>query len=267
MTGTQPFTMSDTLRNTGDLQKYAEKWTSWAVFNFNIKHRPVQLNSLFHYVEIKVYGYPFFAHSAILELNIFLNGISKTLDKFVIFRFRHLLENHQVSDEDDYRSLFSYAFLISDLDTNTGDPVWVFFVNIAAKETGKKVDEVENLISMMSKNIETVRREEYDIRLDELFKFLLNHSNGFGSKRGDDSPPFLYTASRYRFGTDFENAYLKFLDRYDSEDYPQAMRDFRALIQNALEITCNNLNIPVQIDRKKIDIPSLVGLLIGQNRA
>ena len=166
VTGTQPFSISDKLRNTGNLEKYIEKWTSWAVFNFNLQYRPISLNGLFQYVMIKVYGYPFFTHPAILELDVFLNGIVKVLNKLVIFRFRHVLEGNQVADEDDYRSLFSYAFLISDSDSSNGDPAWIFFPNIAGKESGKKVDDVEKSISLLSRNIRTIRKY-YDIRMEE----------------------------------------------------------------------------------------------------
>ncbi|MGH9923222.1 MAG: hypothetical protein ACRD38_10755, partial [Nitrososphaerales archaeon] len=77
-------------------------------------------------------------------------------------------------------------------------------------------------------------------------------------------PQALHYPSEEAFGRDFVEAYSKFEERYAAKEYPQALRDLRALVQHALEISCQKKDIDIS-NMKEPDINKISGLLISNN--
>ncbi len=253
-----PFFFHEEISNLKMHPNFLERWTAWAVFNFNLKHNPVNLKSLFHGTSIRVYGLPRYTDPTISELTILLNGVAKCQrGKLVVYRFRH------VDRDDKYRS-FSYAFLVS---TDNMHFYWVFFPQLGGLDSGGASEDLrtaEKLISQISHNLK-LERKHFDISYEHLVKFLLEHTDSF--ERIYLSKPHRQALSRpseEAFGKDFVEAYSKFEERFAAKAYPQALRDLRALVQHALEITCQKKRIDIST-MKDLDISRLSGELIGKN--
>ena len=99
---------------------------------------------------------------------------------------------------------------------------------------------------------------------DKLEKFLAKYVIAFESNRSGEMFFRLSEPSEETFGKEFAKAYSRFEERHDSEQYPQALRDLRALVQESMEIVCEKKNIDITKIKKR-DIGSLSDALIKHN--
>ena len=68
---------------------FLSRWTAWAIFNFNLKHNPVNLESIFHGMDIRVYGLPKHTFPTMEEAHMLFGGIMHHHpDKLLVYRFR-----------------------------------------------------------------------------------------------------------------------------------------------------------------------------------
>ena len=253
--GSVPFWMHEDITELKTHSDFLARWTAWAVYNFNIKHNPVNLDSLFNEMDILVYGIPRITYPTMSELHLLMGGI-RTLKKgkILIYRFRH------VDPTVKYRS-FSYAFLVAHDDLHY---FWVFFPEVGGLDSrgaGHDLKTTEELIKKIKVKTE---RKYFDIKYDKLEKFLAKYVIAFESNRSGEMFFRLSEPSEETFGKEFAKAYSIFEQSHDSEQYPQALRDLRALVQESMEIVCEKKNIDIT-KIKKLDIGSLSSVLIKHN--
>lgn len=225
---------------------FLSRWTAWAVFNFNLKHNPPNIESLFHGMDIRVYGLPLYTIPTMGEAHMLIGGIRQfQTDKLLIYKFRH------VDPQVKYRS-FSYAFLVSNKNCPS---FWVFFPNCGGLDSGGARGDlytVEELILTVKTKVE---RRSFDIKYEDLEKFLQKNAIGFRTEIENDDVYFSFIPpSEAAFGKDFVESYIKFQERIRMEDYAGALRDLRAVVQDAMEITC---------DKNNVDLKGIKNLKIG----
>ena len=235
----------DYLRGHSD---FLGRWAAWAVFNYNIKHNPVNLDSLFNETDIKVYGLPRYTHPTIMELRIFFNGLRNIAKKVLVYRFRH------PDDEVRYRS-FSYAFYVYPGNTH----LWVFFPELGGLDSGGAFHDYKTVEKLLKTKKIKIERKNFDISYKDLRKYLEEHAlRVIGSHTVEKENLKLVGLDKPQspFGIDFADSKQKFFDMYEKEEYPQALRSLRALVQEALERTCDRYRITME-DVKKRNIGKL----------
>jgi hypothetical protein len=221
-----PFFLSENIDYMRVHQPSLPRWAAWAVFNFNLKHNPVNLESLFNEMPLRVYGLPRLTYPGLSEVRLLIGGLEKFhKGKILIYKFRHVIDSR-------YRA-FSYAFLVG----TTYHYYWGFFPELGGMDSGGwsiALKETESLIKRLSRK-KKVEVRRFDIDCEQFEEFLKNHADGFplSHEFAKPDPPSL---SEELFGSDFIEASTKFEQRYESKDYSQALRDLRALVQEAQEI-------------------------------
>lgn len=224
---------------------FLSRWVSWALFNFRHKHQKVDLQSIFHDTIIRVYGVP--RHTARQEAELLFRGILEAQKcKLFIYKFMHIRRG------DRYRS-FSYAVRV---DLEYPAPFWVFFPDTCGIDSGgamRTYKHFEKLITLARSKLE-VEVKRFDVEYEELEGYLLRNSYGFESIIRQNEPEDLFTFScppTVLKGAEAEHE--KFLKRLNAKEYPQALRDLRALVQQAEENVAKKKNI----DSSKITSPNV----------
>lgn len=228
--GVAPYSFHENIDYIKGHHHFLSRWVSWAIFNFRQTHQKVNLESLFHDVDIRVYGIPGYCDPAEGEAHLLFNGIIATQkDKVLIYRFRHM-------DREGYlcRSI-SYAVFVNPKGLSG---FWVVFPDNCGLDSGRghsTYQHFEELIEMLRQRFEVeVRR--YDIAYDELETFLLKKSTGFFSVfRTNELDTLLRYSGPVKVLHSSEKEFKKFMDRLEKKEYPQALRDLRALVQQAQE--------------------------------
>jgi hypothetical protein len=211
------------------------RWAAWAVSNFNKKHNPVDLESIFNESTIRVYGFPGYSEPGEAELKILSNGIlNLQKSKVLIYKFRH------VDPPSGYliRS-FSYAIWVTIPDSHC---FWVFFPDLSSLDSGRAYRTyklVDKLLEMLNTKLE-VEIHPIDIDYELLETFLASHEETFSSSIFkeeadmddtdffDNEPPVIIENG---LSIPFENIKRRFQNR----EYPEALRNLRALVQQAEE--------------------------------
>ena len=208
---------------------FLSRWVAWAMFNFRQAHERIDLFSLFQDCTIRIYGIPQYSHPAEQECEILFKGIiAVQKNKLFVYKFRH------IRDGDRYRS-FSYAIRV---DAGRSPPYWVFFANQSGLDSGGAGGTYfafEDMINWAKEKLE-VEITNIDVKYEELERFLLESKSGFDSILRDDNLRDLFRfadPSNVLDGCDAE--YEKFQQRINAKEYPQALRELRALVQQAEE--------------------------------
>ena len=250
--GSVPFWIHEDITELKTHSDFLARWTAWAVYNFNIKHNPVNLDSLFNEMDILVYGIPRNTYPTMTEMQLLMGGV-RTIKKgkILIYRFRH------VDPTVKYRS-FSYAFLVAHDDLHY---FWVFFPEVGGLDSGGAGHDLQTTEELIKKIKVKTERKYFDIKYNKLEKFLSKHVIAFESRRSGELIFRLGEPSEETLGKEFAKAYSKFEQRYENEQYPQALRDLRALVQESMEIVCEKKNIDIA-EIKKRDIGNLSGILV-----
>ena len=244
--GSAPFSFYESLDSLKLHPDFLERWTAWAVHNFNLKHNPANLESLFHEMDIRVYGLPRYTIPTMGEAHMLIGGIRQfPPNNLLIYRFRH------VDPQVKYRS-FSYAFLVSH---NNIHSFWVFFPNCGGLDSGGASGDLHTLEELISSVKTKSERKDLDIKYGELEKFLQKKAISFRLEyERDDIQISFIDPSENAFGKDFIQLYTKFRERYQAGDYSGALRDLRAVVQEAMQLTC---------EKKKVDLGSIQKRKIG----
>lgn len=250
--GSAPFWIHEDVTELKTHSDFLARWTAWAVYNFNIKHNLVNLDSLFNEMDILVYGIPGNTYPTMSEMQLLMGGI-RTIKKgkILIYRFRH------VDPIIKYRS-FSYAFLVAHDDLHY---FWVFFPEIGGLDSGGAGHDLKTTEGLIKKIKVKTERKYFDIPYTELEKFLSKHVIAFESHRSGELIFRLGAPSEATLGKEFAKAYSRFEQRYENEQYPQALRDLRALVQESMEIVCQKKKIDIT-KIKNHDIGNLSGVLV-----
>lgn len=250
--GSVPFRIHEDITELKTHSDFLARWTAWAVYNFNIKHNPINLDSLFNEMDILVYGIPRNTYPTMTEMQLLMGGV-RTIKKgkILIYRFRH------VDPTVKYRS-FSYAFLVAHDDLHY---FWVFFPEVGGLDSGGAGHDLQTTEELIKKIKVKTERKYFDIKYNKLEKFLSKHVIAFESRRSGELIFRLSEPSEETLGKEFAKAYSKFEQRYENEQYPQALRDLRALVQESMEIVCEKKNIDIA-EIKKRDIGNLSGILV-----
>jgi hypothetical protein len=154
----------------------------------------------------------------------------------------------------------SYAVCATSKDFHT---FWVVFPNCCGLDSGKAHDDyrlfAELIEKLRSKLQVEVRR--YDLEYDELETFLLKESPDFFlSSRNIDLEMLLHYFGPSTVLKGSEPQFQRLMERLERKEYPEALRDLRALVQQAQEnvVKFKKLGYP----DKEADINKLAGFLI-----
>jgi hypothetical protein len=229
--GVAPYYFQEKIDYIAGHSDFLCRWAAWAVFRFKEAHEKVTLNSIFHEAEIRVYGIPGYCDPAEGEADLLFHGIlTKQKGKVIIYRFRH------VEPPSGYlcRS-FSYAVWVN---PGGSPPFWVTFPDNCGLEGGRSRSthhHFEKLIAMLKRKLE-VEIKRFDVPYSELETFLLKNSTGFFSVfRDNDVDSLLHYHGPSEVLKGSEEELEKFKESFQRKEYPQALRDLRALVQQAQE--------------------------------
>jgi len=208
---------------------------------------------------VRVYGIPQYCSTAEEEAELLFHGILATQEsKVLIYRFRHLRRG------DLYRS-FSYAVHVN---PKKGMNFWVVFPDNCGLDSGgayHSYRHFENLIQMIRRKLE-VEVRTYDVEYEELDRFLLRRAESFFSILREDSLEMLYRFSQpSKVLEDSEAQYEKFIERLEAKEYAQALRDLRALVQQAQENVAKLKNLDYS-GISKPDVNKLASFLIKKKQ-
>lgn len=255
---THPDGTKDNARETFSKKSKVPDLTFWVIMafhRFNIKARKVDLDSLFEDADIRVLGFPGIDHYTLLTS--LLTGASIE-DSFppTVMRFRHIVGN---GPEIGVR--FSYALHVSH--------VWVIFPDIAGLSGGASHAaylSIEKAIAdPVSSNIKIFR---YDYDESAFMKYIARHANFVGNswdlidKREELIDFYLnviVTPAPGETESKFKAEIEKIDDKIWSDQYPEALRDQRALLQDTLQELLKRRKLDF-VDGSKIS--QLAGILI-----
>ncbi len=220
-----------------DITKYhghnMRQWMDSVIYSFNQHRNSGGLDALFSNMPIRVYGLPNNMYWTEPELIHFINGINTQPQKILIYKFRH------IDPHTKYRS-FSYAFFQGSF--------WTFFLEVGGLDSGGAHCDL-NKVNEMIKNISVpVDIQDKDVDYPELEKFLAGRVVPFEPKRKGEITFRLNGVKAIKFGAEFSNRYSKFLSNYEDDDYVQALRNLRALLQTAMEIICKQRSFQLDKD-------------------
>jgi len=255
-----PYFFQETIDYIVGHSDFLSRWASWAVFKYKQTHEKVALNSIFHDAEIRVYGIPGYCEPAESEADLLFHGVlARQKGKVIIYRFRH------VDPPEGYlcRS-FSYVIWVS---PEEGSPFWVAFPDNCGLEGGashRAYQHFESLIKMLEKRLE-IEIKKYDIPYEELDTFLLEKSTGFHSIfRDSEIGSLLHDYGPSRALEKSEEEFEKFKESIRKKEYARALRDLRALIQQAEENVAKLRKLDLSAV-KDPDINKIAAFLIDKN--
>jgi len=232
---------------------YLSRWVAWAVHNYRLQYEKVNLNALFTEVDIHVYSIPGYSRTTDREAVVLFNGILATQEnKVIIYKFRHVSPDY-------YLRNFSYAIYVRPKGYSEFIVFFPFNCGLDSGGSRSTYRHFQGLIEMMNKKLD-VEIKKYDIQYEELEKYLLKNVSGFTSLYRDESlTPLWYISEPANVLDGSEIAFEIFKKRLEGKEYPQALRDLRALVQQALENVINYYNLE---EVSLININKLASLLI-----
>ena len=255
--GGAPYSFNENLEYIKNHNNFLSRWVSWAIFNYRKEHEKTKLETLFYDVDIRVYGIPGYCRPAEEEATILFNGLlSLKPEKVLVYKFRHIKKEQYLCRD------ISYAVFVNPA---CGTCFWAVFPNNCGLDSGgahNTYKHFENLISELRAKI-PVEITRYDIEYDELENFLLKHNSGFFSCTHDNVlepfDMFFFSISRLIS----EDQEKQFLERLEKKEYPEALRNLRALVQQAQEnlAKIKEIELPHSSERT---IPKLAGILIRE---
>lgn len=232
-----PFSLHENIDYMKIHEPALPRWAAKAVFDFNLKHNPVNLESVFNGIPIRVYGLPRNAYPSLSEMKALVGGLDRyQKGKIIVYRFRHIIDSN-------YRA-FSYAFLVR----MSIHEYWAFFPELGGMDSGGwsiALNETEKMIRTLSrgKRVEVI---PVDVEYERLEEFL--ETNGQGFNFDYKIKQEFAVDEEHVFGPNFSRSFVKFEERLANEDYEQALRDLRALVQTAQEFVIRK-KLVIQTER------------------
>jgi len=239
---------------------FLSRWVSWAIFNFRQEHQKANLQSLFHNMDIRVYGIPGYCSPAEEEADLLFHGVlAIQKDKVLVYKFRHISRENYLCRN------FSYAVHVG---PEMGHSFWVVFPDNCGLDGGgsyASYRHFERLIEMVSQKLD-VEVRKYDVKYEDLEKFLLRNATGFFSVLRESTLEPLHLFSKpLRILEESEVQFEKFMGRLAEEDYSQALRDLRALVQQAQENVAKFKNLDYSVIPEP-NINKLASFLVGKKQ-
>jgi len=233
------------------------RWAAWALHNFNLDHHPPNLESRIGDVYVRVCGLPQSMHPTGTEFQLLMKGLQAVNSKVIVLKFRHV-------DPGNGDRSYSYAIWAE----TEFSGLWIFFCKAGSLDSGgwhQSYIRIEGLIHDLGANV-TV--ENYDMRYRDLERFLLRRGAGFDSLYSGDFDLESFHQSELflldSLGREVSDAYKKLNESFWKEDYAGALRDLRAVVQDALEYVAQQRGVDVSGIREP-DVTNLVGKLVGAN--
>lgn len=232
---------------------FLSRWAFWAVYNYRLKHHGMDLNSVFHESMIRVYGDP---RRDIDEIEVIMNHLLKNQkDELICYKFGHVPGEYRLR-------CFSYAFWVG-LEHNPG--YWAFFPDCVGLDSGasrRYYRFIEKYIKELEEKVGLDLRR-YDVDYEDLKMFLLKNATHFFSIYNEENYNLIrYWMRPYRVIGDSKNKFEEFVERYEKKKYPQALRDLRALVQDAQEYVLMEKGVETP---EKPDIRKFTHILIKNN--
>ncbi len=253
--GGAPYSFSEKLEYIKNHHNFLSRWISWAIFNYRKEHEKTNLETLFYDVDLRVYGIPGYGKPAEEEAKILFNGLlSLEPEKVLVYKFRHIKKDNYLCRDISYAIFVNPAF---------GTCFWAVFPDNCGLDSGgahNTYRHFENLITELANKI-PVEIRRYDIDYEELNNFLLKHESGFFScQHNNVLEPF----HRFFYSISIlisEEQEKQFIERLEKKEYPEALRNLRALVQQAQEnlVIKKEIELPPSSERT---ITKLAGLLI-----
>ena len=234
---------------------YLADWVIKAFHEFNIKARKVDLDSLFKDSELRILGFPGMDHYTLLT-SLLAGAAQEDIFPPTVMRFRHV-----TGRDADIGVRFSYVVRVAS--------AWIAFPDIAGLSGGGSYDayvEIEKAISgLSSKNIEVTH---FDYSETEFMKYFARHSHFLGNswdlidKREELIDFYLSVIVAPAPGepvSKFKAEIEKIDDNIWNEQYPEALRNQRALLQDALQDLMRTRSLVFEDGSR---IAQLAGILI-----
>lgn len=235
------------------------RWVSWAIFNFRQIYSKVDLQSIFGDTEVIILGFP--GSDADEEADLIFNSIfNLQREKVRIYKFRHIDEKGYL-----YRSL-SYAVLVCS--ENSSRRFWIVFPDSCGLDSGGAYGSYlnfEKLIKFLEKKI-SVEVKRFDVPYDVLESFLIKKSTCFHSsiKGIDCIHPEINFPFCPKILENSSNQFNIFVKSFDNKEYAQALRDLRALIQQAEENIVKEKMPSYEVDANT-NVTKLAKVLVEKN--
>jgi hypothetical protein len=124
--------------------------------------------------------------------------------------------------------------------------------------------QIENLICLLKEKLQVEIRNA-DIPYEEFEIYLLRHSEEFSSSidRETDIFNFLNYDGPYLILRRSNNQFARFKERFHNKEYPEALRDLRAMVQQAEENLVKEKGLDFS-GIQELDINKLAALLIDK---
>ena len=242
----QPFEMRYTFENP-QINLDIIGWTTWVLHSFNLKYHPLNLEGKFLNSPLRVYGSSDSHLETLAEFQLLMRGLRACESDVIVLKLRHV-------DPVDWMRSYSYAIWAEPRYAG----IWVFFLNAAGLDTrGGKRDLaiIEKLIRSLEPKRVSVTT--YDVSLRMLESFLARTHNDFRRFDSEFSAEYSQRIAlndgEDPFGTEITDSLRKATDSFWSRDYPGALRDLRAVVQDALELLAQKESVNL----KEIDKPNI----------
>ena len=243
-----------TFSKTSEAPYFAD-WVIKAFHEFNIKARKVNLDSLFEGSEVRILGFPGMDHYTLIT-SLLSGAAQEDIFPPTVMRFRHVTGRGAAIGV-----RFSYVVRVAS--------TWVAFPDIAGLSGGSSYDayvEIEKAISKLSaKNTEVTH---FDCSEREFMKYFARHANFLGNswdlidKREELIDFYLSVIVAPAPGepvSRFKAEIEKIDNNIWNDQYPEALRNQRALLQDALQDLMRSRNLHFEDGSR---IAQLAGILI-----
>lgn len=245
-----PFYLHEDITYLKGHSSFLSRWGFWAIYNFRLKHNGINLENVFHDSTIRTYTLP--GHD-IDEIEIIMNHVLKVQENpLICYQFGHVDGEYKLR-------CFSYAFWV-ELEHNPG--FWAFFPDYCGLDSGGSrihYDFIEGYLKKIGEKV-GIDRRRFDLDYQVLKMFLLKNTNHFYDAHSKEYCNIIrYWMRPYGVLGGNERKLEEFIQRYESENYPQALRDLRALLQDTQEYVLREKSIEPS---EKADVNSLAHDLI-----
>ncbi len=210
-------------------------------------------------MDIRIYGIS--EDSPDDEAELLFNGLLLTQKrKVLIYKFRHMTQ------EDYLQRSFSYAILATP--NNALNSLWIVFPDACGLDSGgahNSYELFEKLIEKLRKKI-GVDLKRYDINYREFELFLSKKAISFDSAtREYILKPYKFSMCCPRILSDSEQDFNKVIEKFEQENYSEALRDLRAIVQQAQMNVIEKLGLKDK-KPKKANVNSLAELLKNEGQ-
>lgn len=233
-----PFYLNEDISNLTRHANFLNRWVAWAIYTYRLEFQQINLDSIFHGATLRIYGIPGYSSSTQNESNLLIKGIiHNNIKDVTICRFRHI-------DSPYYLRYYTFAINIS----LEGD-FWIIFPFNCGMDSGGSLSTYyvfTELIEKLKKAC-NIDYRECDIPYNEIEKYLLKYGESFDSLYYDNKLPNIYHLFEPNISNkEIMSSYSRYEELIYNEEYAQAFRALRVILQQLLEDLLNKHNINVE---------------------